>query len=480
MKAFMPDQRAHVRRAFFGHYPRHAKGTVPFSCRRRPSFRNGARSEHENRDSPLRAFTLVELLVVIAIIGILMALLIPGVQAAKQAALSARCKNNLNQLGLAVQTHHSTFGCYPSAGWGYGWGPHPDRHCQDQTGGWTYSLLPYLDAMALFEKLPMDAPVTARDYDSMNCYPTPAPVYCGLFQDNIRRLQTPLAVLHCPARRRAVLYPIGNDNFDPSVRPFLVNAGTLNELKSLGDVHLLTARTDYAINGGEYAPLLYDGPWQGACSGGGCEFGIGNGPPGPPWTPDNDHEKSSDAIKSKYSYMYNADRQPNQYFPPSGGPYYDPTAPPEIRGQLKASGISYAHSSYTSADVPDGTSNTYLIGEKYLDPDHYADGLSTGDDQGPYLSDDQDSMRFAAAPSGSKLGGTPVEFPPMRDLAGTDPGKDKTTIFTWGFGGPHVNGFNMVMCDGSVRTISYGISKIVHHCLCNRADHQPIDPSTIP
>ena len=99
-----------------------------------------------------RAFTLVELLVVIAIIGILIALLLPAVQAAREAARRSQCTNNMKQQGLAFQNFHDIRGAFPNGGAGTSWWATPYTAETWGHSQWV-SLLPYMEQSAMYSQI---------------------------------------------------------------------------------------------------------------------------------------------------------------------------------------------------------------------------------------------------------------------------------------------------------------------------------------
>ncbi|MFP6765826.1 MAG: DUF1559 domain-containing protein [Planctomycetaceae bacterium] len=102
-------------------------------------------------------FTLIELLVVIAIIAILMALLLPAVQNAREAARRTQCKNNLKQIGLALHEYHGTFNSFPI---GALWAPTPDNHPVDpevRGASFFVAILPWLEQRNLYDVLQHEA-----------------------------------------------------------------------------------------------------------------------------------------------------------------------------------------------------------------------------------------------------------------------------------------------------------------------------------
>ncbi len=99
-----------------------------------------------------KAFTLVELLVVIAIIGILIAILLPAVQAAREAARRMQCSSNLKQMGVALHAYHAAFRSFPPGGITEG------SCCATKSRtNWAISILPYIEQQALYERYDMNA-----------------------------------------------------------------------------------------------------------------------------------------------------------------------------------------------------------------------------------------------------------------------------------------------------------------------------------
>ncbi len=172
--------------------------------------------------NPKAGFTLVELLVVIAIIGILIALLLPAVQAARESARRTQCVNNLKQMGIAFQNHHDSHKHFPTGGWGWFWVGDPDKGFDDnQPGGWIFNILPFMEQTALWET---SAGLTGQ----------------AKLDANARLLGRPVQYFNCPSRRQTILY---RENQPPTAYNN-VNTALLGN-------PAFAAKSDYAVNCGD-------------------------------------------------------------------------------------------------------------------------------------------------------------------------------------------------------------------------------------
>lgn len=308
-----------------------------------------------------RGLTLIELLVVFAIISLLIQLLLPAVQIAREAARRSNCSNNLRQLGLAALHHESVHRALPSGGWGYLWVGDPDYGPgRNQPGGWTYSILPYAEQQDIYSIGRGLSGVEARLAASELC-----------------RRTFPAA--NCPSRRSTELR-----QYQPPTEPIRNH-----------DAPGLVAKCDYAANSGDY------------------------------------------------------------FAPPTAGPMTYEQKDSYYGSDSIATGVVYERSWTTMAQVTDGTSSTYMLGEKGLAPAHYEDSNTAGDDQTMYVGHDNDTCRWTKNASGGAIG-------PRYD--GWSLNSDET------FGSAHPSGCNFVMCDGSSRFVSYEIDLIVHQITSNRHD----------
>jgi prepilin-type N-terminal cleavage/methylation domain-containing protein/prepilin-type processing-associated H-X9-DG protein len=206
---------------------------------------------------------------------------------------------------------------------------------------------------------------------------------------------TPLAVFTCPSRRSAILYPHRLGSWP--LNPEGLFGVSMNGTPDARPV--LVCKSCYAINGGTFSP------------------GTSAGPVSPETlTP------MSTAIVEQFT------------------------------------GVSFWQSQTTVVQVPDGLSNTYFAGEKYLNPDWYDQALSSGDNQCMFIGHDYDNARFCSS-----------QWLLRRDTPGYDS--------MGSFGGPHPGGCQFVFCDGSVHSISFTVDSVVYQRLANRQDGQMVDAS---
>lgn len=340
-----------------------------------------------------RGFTLVELLVVIAIIGVLVALLLPAVQAARESARRAQCTNNLKQLGLACQLHVDSFKFLPSAGWGDWWVGCPDMgHGEKQPGNWTYQLLPYIEESA-----------RGNVGQGFKCGDANSRAAIG------KMVATPVTAFYCPSRRPAQAYPWtnqGNYNFDPPP---------------------LAAKTDYAASMGDVNFF------------------------------DSDIGPTTLAGAATYNWKH------------SGPIFLIRATALGSQSPTGHTGVIFQRSETTLQQISDGTTYTYLIGEKNMNSDRYEDSLTGNDDQSMYNGHDRDNLRSTYLWPKASAGKVKPKYPPEPDTPGG--------YFEWSFGGPHAGGWVALFCDSSVRFLPYSMDPVVHQYFGNRLDGEAVDVS---
>jgi prepilin-type N-terminal cleavage/methylation domain-containing protein/prepilin-type processing-associated H-X9-DG protein len=353
----------------------------------------------------VKAFTLVELLVVIAIIGILVALLLPAIQAAREAARRSQCKNNLKQLALGCLNHLDSQKFFPTGGWGWYWVGDADRGFgKRQPGGWMFNVLPYIEEPNL------------HDAGKDGTTGVPSQTKRKAARDLIA---TPVSMINCPSRRPATAYPY----LDPA------GAGIYNSLspKSTG-----AGRLDYAANSGT---VWVEPVWNAS-------------PAANEFPPNIAAEADFDAAGNKWWIDKARTREQNT-------------------GNRELTGISYQRSEVSTRQITDGTSKTYMLGEKALKVGFYATGTDGGDNETWCTGFNNDNFRKTA--NGGPAPGSFSALPPLPDTTTDDENHS--------FGSPHSGGCNMAFCDGSVHTISFDIDWQIHRDLGDRADGNAVDTS---
>jgi prepilin-type N-terminal cleavage/methylation domain-containing protein len=317
------------------------------------------------------AFTLVELLVVIAIIGVLIMLLLPAVQAAREAARRTQCTNSLKQIGLAWQNHHSAYRHFPWGGEGWEWIGDPDKGFgMGQPGGWPYNILPFIEETGL-RRMGAGADTAAKRIALAEL------------------MKSQPSIFICPSRRPAT--PTApKSHFAPPNAQYVYPTPV--------------GKSDYA-----------------ACSGDPTVTDLTFGP-------------QTEAMRNSPLWAWPACEDCN--------------------------GVSYQRSRVKFKDLTDGTSQTYLVGEKYMKPESYAGSFVSGTETYDFGDNENLFCGYNRDYHRSSL------YPPERDRRGL--------AGHWQFGSAHSASFGMAMADGSTRRIAYTIDVETHRRLGIRNDGRVI------
>jgi prepilin-type N-terminal cleavage/methylation domain-containing protein len=352
------------------------------------------------------AFTLVELLVVIAIIGVLVALLLPAVQAAREAARRTQCKNQVKQIMLSMHNHESALRAFPSGGIG----PWPDikNYLTGTPGSGTGSPFgPEKQGLSwAFQILPY--------LEGQTTYHVKA-------QAELQNISIPM--YYCPSRR-------------PPTRNFVDG----------------TYLMDYAAA----VPSRT----------------RAERPPAPDWSLPQAAWGTQGCLRSEPDFWLTANGQARfetsnpsieQHAVTTGGAYFAPKG--VIVRSDYCSGCSDAkkmvgwYTAISFEQIEDGSSNTFVVGEKRLQPSLYL-YYDWHDDRGWSDGWDPDTLRL-----------TRCQPAPDQDVTGM-PG---ASALPYSFGGAHAELFNAGFADASVRTIRFDIDVELLNHLGHRSDGQTID-----
>jgi prepilin-type processing-associated H-X9-DG protein len=264
---------------------------------------------------------------------------------------------------------------------------------------------------------------------------------------------TPITVMYCPSRRTAKAYPYHKRPMANQKTTSFNNQSTGYFWDGMSGPETAVAKNDYVGNGGQYYMTSKYPPGAMMCS-----FG---GPTG-----------ATSSSPSLYGLFDSA--LANNAIIQDGTGYWTATVPDGLAAiEAVSDGVFGPFSHIAASQISDGTSNTYLCGEKSLGVDEYETGVSRGDDECAFMGFDVDIVRFAEDSTGY-------------DRNGSDHGAVRSPICDTAnamdipiFGGPHAYGANMGFCDGSARLIGYGIDSTVHARLCNRKDGAVVDVSEL-
>ncbi len=390
------------------------------------------------------SFTLIELLVVIAIIGVLIALLLPAVQKVREAANRTHCANNLKQIGLAMHNFHDTYGVFPTQGGPWNHGITYDRSgaplgYKAQQAGWGYQILNFLEQDNLYKTLD-SLPVGSTPYT------TPPAVNVFLMGQ----------------------VPNGNNWQQQSgpVGSWCIDLGNTSINIGVGPARAIPVKTYYCPS--RRPPALYN--WNHT----NLTDYVSVAPGQVPMQRNTNGMYVEDTVGLVYGWVQSSEGKQDWQYGSTHGVIG--------RGANWPSNVV----KHTFASVKDGTSNTMMIGEKFVPSQQYQGG-NGADDTGPFEGQDTDTVRSSAAVQALPIpnragdyGALPLRNPSHdENVSDANAGAGWTTSFQ--FGSAHPAGINAVFADGSVHSIKYGIDPEVFNALGNMDDGTTLhaDPDNV-